>query len=81
MTLANLDGQTPTLESIVRTSPSQLLLLTLMIGAGVLFTVLQLEAIVSWKPTVSVHLSMGLVAVGAVLAVVPPLSRNRRQDS
>lgn len=72
--------QTLTLDSIVRTSPSQLLLLTLMIGAGILFTVLQLEAIVSWRPTVTVHLGMGLVAAGAFLAVVPPLSRNRRDD-
>lgn len=73
--------QTLTQGLIVRTSPSQLLLLTLMIGAGVLFTVLQLEAITAWKPTVTVHLSMGLVAAGAFLAVVPPLSRIRRDDS
>ena len=69
-----------TLDSIVRTSPSQLQLLTIMVGLGVLFTYLQLEAIASWTSTVTVHLSMGLVAAGAFLAVVPPLSRNRRDD-
>jgi len=52
-----------------------------MVGVGVLFTYLQLGAIASWTSTVTVHLSMGLVAAGAFLAVVPPLSRNRRDDS
>ena len=65
----------------MRTSPSQLQLLTVMVGVGVLFTYLQLETIASWASTATVHLSMGLVAVGAFLAVVPPLSRNRRDDS
>jgi hypothetical protein len=52
-----------------------------MISAGVLFISLQLEAIASWQPTVTVHVGMGLVAAGAFLAVVPPLSRNRRRDT
>jgi hypothetical protein len=51
-----------------------------MLSAGVLFTTLQLEAIAAWQPTVTVHLGMGLVAAGAFLAIVPPLSRNRRRD-
>jgi len=79
-TLALGDSRLSTLETIVRTSPSQLQLLTIMVGLGVLFTYLQLEAIASWTSTVTVHLSMGLVAAGAFLAVVPPLSRNRRDD-
>jgi hypothetical protein len=65
---------------VVRTTPSQLAWLTLMLSAGVLFTTLQLEAIAAWQPTVTVHLGMGLVAAGAFLAIVPPLSRNRRRD-
>ena len=78
--LAPVDSRLSTLDAIVRTSPSQLQLLTMMVGLGVLLTYLQLEAIHSWTSTVTVHLSMGLVAAGAFLAVVPPLSRNRRDD-
>lgn len=65
---------------IVRTSPSQLLLVTVMLGIGVLLTVSQAEAIMSWRPTVTVHLSMGLVAAGAFFAVIPPLSRKPRPE-
>jgi len=51
-----------------------------MLGIGVLLTVSQAEAIMSWRPTVTVHLSMGLVAAGAFFAVIPPLSRKLRSE-
>jgi hypothetical protein len=51
-----------------------------MLGIGVLLTVSQAEAIMSWRPTVTVHLSMGLVAAGAFFALVPPLSPKPRLD-
>lgn len=65
---------------LVRNSPSQLQLQILMVAAGVLFTCWQLEAISSWRPTVTVHLSMGLVAVGAFLTVIPTFSRKSGPD-
>jgi len=66
---------------IVRTSPSQLLLLTAMIGTGVLLTWTQAEAIMTWRPTAAVHAGMALVAAGAFFVILPPLARRPRRSS
>ncbi len=65
----------------MRTSPSQLSLLCLLVSAGVLVTCLQVEAIMTWRPTVTVHVGMGLVAAGVLFSLLPQLTGRSRLDA
>jgi len=65
----------------VRTSPSQLSLLFLLLSVGVLVTCWQVEAIASWRPTVTVHLGMGLVAAGVLCSLIPQFRSRSRIDA
>lgn len=65
----------------MRTSPSLLALLTAVLGAGTLVTWTQAEAIVSWEPTVTLQVSMTLVAAGSLLLMLLQLIGARRSDA
>lgn len=60
-------------------SSIRLLILTVMIGAGILMTLAQSESLVQRQPHALVQLGMALAGIGACLAVGGQIARGRTE--
>lgn len=65
----------------MRTTPSLLALLTAVLGVGTIVTWTQVEAIISWEPTVTMYVGMALVAAGSLMAMLIQLVGARRTNA